>query len=397
MSLDQLLELFDLERGFTQADLDQAYRDLVQVWHPDRYASNARLQQKAEEKLKDINRAYALLREFLTRSPLSGDRDAIPAGSAPIRTHHGPLDRETANAGHIRVRNASQTSETGGFPRILVTSVFHPTDFSAASEIAFNHALKIAVMAKAPLSMLHVTPSRDEIDFAEFPAVRQTLERWGTLPAGSSQADVFAHTGVFVEKVASVHADPMFAIQDFLRHRPRDLMVLATHQVQEPLRWVKQTVAEPLARAADTLTLFIPQGVDGFISPREGTVQVQHVLIPVDHDPPAQRAMVAASTIVRLLGCPHGRFTLLHVGDPYDQPVVHMLTHEGWTWGHVSRHGDVVTEILTWAREQAVDLVVMPTRGHNGWLDALRGSTTERVLRRIRCPLLAIPTMNKAV
>jgi nucleotide-binding universal stress UspA family protein len=275
--------------------------------------------------------------------------------------------------------------------------VFHPTDFSAASRIAFNHALKIAVMAKAPLSMLHVIPSRDEIDFAEFPAVRQTLERWGTLPAGSSQADVSAQTGVFVEKVASVHADPVFAIQDFLRHRPRDLMVLATHQWQEPLRWVKQAVAEPLARAADALTLFIPQGVDGFISPRDGTVQVQHVLIPVDHDPPAQRALVAASTIVRLLGCPHGRFTLQHVGDPHDQPVVHMPTHEGWTWEHVSRHGDVVTEILTWAREQAVDLVVMPTRGHDGWLDALRGSTTERVLRRVRCPLLSIPTISKAV
>jgi nucleotide-binding universal stress UspA family protein len=167
--------------------------------------------------------------------------------------------------------------------------VFHPTDFSAASEIAFNHALKIAVIAKAPLGMLHVLPSRDEIDFDEFPAVARR-ERWGILPAGSSQADVFAQTGVFVEKVASVHADPVFAIQDFLRHRPRDLMVLATHQLQEPLRWVKQTVAEPLARAADALTLFIPQGVDGFISPHDGTVQVQHVLIPVDHDPRATGA-----------------------------------------------------------------------------------------------------------
>jgi nucleotide-binding universal stress UspA family protein len=397
MRLERLLELFDLERGFTHEDLDQAHRDLVQVWHPDRYASNARLQQKAEEKLKDINRAYALLKAFLSSSPLSGDRNATPAGSAPIRTHPGPHDRETPDMDHAGVKPATHASETPGSWGIPVTSVFHPTDFSAASEIAFNHALKIAVMAKAPLSILHVTPSREEVDFAEFPEVRHTLERWGILSAGSSQADVFTQTGVFVEKVASVHADPVFAIQDFLRHRPRDLMVLATYQWQEPLRWVKQVVAEPLARAADALTLFIPQGVGGFISPRDGTVQVQHILIPVDHHPPAQRALDAASTFARLLGCPRGRLTLLHVGDPHDQPVVHAPPHEGWTWEHVSRHGEVVTEILTVARAHAVDLVVMATQGHDGWLDALRGSTTERVLRRVRCPLLAVPTGSKAI
>jgi nucleotide-binding universal stress UspA family protein len=397
MSLEQLLALFDLERGFTHEDLERSYRDLVQVWHPDKYAYNARLQQKAEEKLKDINHGYALLKEILSRSFLSGDRHATPAGSAATRTHHSPHARETPDASPVGVRPAPHASETPQSPRIPVTSVFHPTDFSATSKIAFNHALKIAVVAKALLRMMHVTPSRDEVDFAEFPAVRHTLERWGLLPGSSSQADVFTHTGVLVEKVASVHADPVFAIQDFLRHRPSDLMVLATHQWQEPLRWVKPVVAEPLARATDALTLFIPQGGDGFISPGDGTVRVQHILIPVDHHPPAQRALDAASSIAHLLRCPRGRVTLLHVGDPHDRPVVHAPRHEGWTWEHASRHGEVVTEILTVAREHAVDLVVMATQGHDGWLDALRGSTTERVLRRVHCPLLAVPTGSPGV
>ncbi|MFA9561341.1 MAG: universal stress protein [Nitrospirota bacterium] len=34
----------------------------------------------------------------------------------------------------------------------------------------------------------------------------------------------------------------------------------------------------------------------------------------------------------------------------------------------------------------------MPTQGHNGFLDALRGSTTERVIREARGPILAVPT-----
>jgi len=35
---------------------------------------------------------------------------------------------------------------------------------------------------------------------------------------------------------------------------------------------------------------------------------------------------------------------------------------------------------------------VMSTAGHEGFLDALRGSVTEQVLRHSPCPLLAVPT-----
>jgi nucleotide-binding universal stress UspA family protein len=37
------------------------------------------------------------------------------------------------------------------------------------------------------------------------------------------------------------------------------------------------------------------------------------------------------------------------------------------------------------------DLIVMATAGHQGALDALRGSTTERVVRQATCPVLAVP------
>jgi nucleotide-binding universal stress UspA family protein len=57
----------------------------------------------------------------------------------------------------------------------------------------------------------------------------------------------------------------------------------------------------------------------------------------------------------------------------------------------VTRQGDVTEVILETAREQTADLIVMSTEGRNGFLDALRGSQTERVLRGSACPLLAIP------
>jgi len=49
----------------------------------------------------------------------------------------------------------------------------------------------------------------------------------------------------------------------------------------------------------------------------------------------------------------------------------------------------VEESILQVAADREADLIVMTTKGHEGFLDALRGNTTERVLRQARCPVLA--------
>jgi tetratricopeptide (TPR) repeat protein len=51
-------QILGLEVGASRAEVKQAYRDLVHVWHPDRFGQNARLQKKAEAMLKEINAAY---------------------------------------------------------------------------------------------------------------------------------------------------------------------------------------------------------------------------------------------------------------------------------------------------------------------------------------------------
>jgi len=50
-----------------------------------------------------------------------------------------------------------------------------------------------------------------------------------------------------------------------------------------------------------------------------------------------------------------------------------------------------VERILKEAAYWSPDLIVMATQGHRDFLDALRGSTTERVLRGVQCPVLAVP------
>jgi curved DNA-binding protein CbpA len=57
----EALDVLGLGSGATPLEIKEAYRDLVKVWHPDRFGSDARLRRKAEDKLKQIINAYMVL------------------------------------------------------------------------------------------------------------------------------------------------------------------------------------------------------------------------------------------------------------------------------------------------------------------------------------------------
>lgn len=59
--LSKYYELLGVAPGTSGRELKQAYLDMAKVWHPDRFSHDPRLQQKAQEKLKEINDAYERL------------------------------------------------------------------------------------------------------------------------------------------------------------------------------------------------------------------------------------------------------------------------------------------------------------------------------------------------
>lgn len=55
--------LLGISESCSNEELTRAYRDLVKVWHPDRFAHDPRLQVKAQEQLKLFNAAYEAVRQ----------------------------------------------------------------------------------------------------------------------------------------------------------------------------------------------------------------------------------------------------------------------------------------------------------------------------------------------
>ena len=134
--------------------------------------------------------------------------------------------------------------------------------------------------------------------------------------------------------------------------------------------------------------LFLREDHKGFVDSDTGRISLNTVLMPVEASVPPLDAFRHAADFAHALN-PAADVMLLHVGE--ELPIFEGLLP------HIElRQGPVIDTILSYAGEIGADLIAMPTQGRRGLLDALRGSTTERVLHGSPCPLLASPVAREA-
>ena len=89
MRRSEALAELELDSNASAADIKAAYRDLVKVWHPDRFVADDRMRPRAEARLQRINEAYRTLE--------SGDFDPEPQ---PVASPPPP----SSTRPHVRTR-----------------------------------------------------------------------------------------------------------------------------------------------------------------------------------------------------------------------------------------------------------------------------------------------------
>ena len=272
-------------------------------------------------------------------------------------------------------------------PAPFVRSVFHPTDLSDASDRAFAHALAIALIRQTKLFIFHAGGD-PRGEWKQFPPVRKTLERWGLLKEGSARSDVMEELSVGVSKIHAV-GDPVQACFEEIKRRAPELVVLATEGRDGLARWLRPSVAQRIARRSQAMTLFVPNEGRGFVDLENGRLTLRRILVPVADTPDAHGAIVRATRAAEAFGDGAVPIRLLRVGG--DPVLPRIEPSDAWTLEPVRAEGDVIDEILR-ASEDA-DMLVMPTDGRDGVLDAFRGSHTERILRGAALPVLAVPSV----
>jgi len=274
----------------------------------------------------------------------------------------------------------------------LVRSVLHPTDLSEASRSAFDHALAVALRRQTGLTLLHATGGKPSDEtWTAFPSVRGTLERWGLLEKDSPRSAVYEELKVKVQKVALGTDAPLKAILEYVSLHTIDLIVMATQGRDGISRLLEGSISEPLARRSETMTLFVPQGARGFVDPSSGEIDVDRIVVPVSRSPRPDAALQFSTRVAQASSNEHAVIKVLNVGGDGSDLELDLPEDPAWSWQVEQRKGDVVDQILDASRD--ADLIAMVTEGHDGVLDALRGSTTERVVRHAQCPVLAVPAV----
>jgi nucleotide-binding universal stress UspA family protein len=141
-------------------------------------------------------------------------------------------------------------------------------------------------------------------------------------------------------------------------------------------------------------------------------INLRRILVPTDFSESANHALAYGISFAREY---KAELVLLHVvetlsvgyaGDLFPVPMAEVLNEitayargelakaaaqageRGVTARQVVIQGKPATEVIRYAKEQAIDMIVLGTHGRGVLDHALFGSTTERVMRKAPCPVL---------
>lgn len=82
--LEKYYRILELAPGATLEEVNQCYKDLVLVWHPDRFVNHPRLQQKAHVKIQEINEARERLQVVGQKTQAIASWSKFTTRAAPV-------------------------------------------------------------------------------------------------------------------------------------------------------------------------------------------------------------------------------------------------------------------------------------------------------------------------
>ncbi|MEZ4739218.1 MAG: universal stress protein [Flavobacteriales bacterium] len=275
----------------------------------------------------------------------------------------------------------------------MFSRILFPTALQPEENAAFRTALRLALTEHGAITLLHVgDEDREHVPWERYPPVRKTLERWGVLAKDSAMSDVYDKLGIEVRKLAFHASDVATSVQEHMERHRYDLVVMGTEARSSWSRWLRPSKAEPIAEAAHKPALFLPVSGRSPLQGEKDQLVFKRLLLPVGSLADVTTAVPAALAMAERSTTRPVDITLLHVGAGtavLDQ--AELPDRDGVVWHRELRDGQVQDRVVELVQQLDIDLVVMATNGTDSLKDDLFGTTTERILRAIERPLLAVP------
>jgi nucleotide-binding universal stress UspA family protein len=187
---------------------------------------------------------------------------------------------------------------------VSLKNILLATDFSEASEKAFNYAVAMARRHGSKISLVHVIPPQSESFASELQRQRHEAERQLESVASRSQLHRIQHETLV--RVGSVWE----VLSTVIQQQDIDLVVIGTHGRSGLKKLVLGSVAEEVVRRAGCPVLTVGPHIDAILSL---TGEFHTILFATDFHCASEKALNHA---LLHAGQPDAKLILLHVMPP---------------------------------------------------------------------------------
>lgn len=247
----------------------------------------------------------------------------------------------------------------------------------------FLHALSIVYASKGELEVVDV---RKKSRKHESVSIRKALEQWGVLPRGSKREDV-GKLGIKIKKIIKEGGSKK-EIGKRLRRHSHDICVIGLNRQKSIGGLFGQDLAEYLVQYFRQTTLYIPSGVKPFVDGNSGSVSLKKIIMPVAEAPSPEPSFKILQQLLRIFPDQSPQVHGIHIGEIF--PYISAASLEGLLWNEVLFPEGIHQSIISTARQENADLIIMSTNGRDTLSQKIVGSITEQVLRDTPCPILAV-------
>ena len=112
MDIEKCFEILEIDKDRSPEKVKEAYRDIINVWHPDRFSNNLRLKEKAESKVKEINMAFDTVQSHMLARQQQSPQEKTEPGSDPAASKNAE-EREKASQRHWQTRETKTHKASG--------------------------------------------------------------------------------------------------------------------------------------------------------------------------------------------------------------------------------------------------------------------------------------------
>lgn len=288
--------------------------------------------------------------------------------------------------------------ENYGYERILV-----PTDLSDVATIAIRYAAMFGALLGSRITLLYADESYYPIDILEMPIGYYLENAPETRLKLQEKLRAYANAMLPNMKVEAIVADepPSRAIVRTAKQMRADLILMGTHGRRGWRRALLGSVTEGVLHDTDvpvlTVTPAVPTG--------EAAPAIRTIVCPVNFTYIARESLHHASLLAEAFDA---ELVVVYVAEAIETPRLPEVEAAFSLWVgpavrervryrlNVVGEGDPAECVLATAADVDADLIVLGAQ-HKFFSDAtVIGSTTQRVTRFARCPVLTVVRKARA-